>query len=131
MDLCTPTLTQKLAARYIQKGDFDENLKKTTEQYKRKRDNMIKAFRKYMPEGVTWNEPKGGLFLFLYLPEYMDSEKLFYTAIKKEVAFVMGNVFHCDGSGKNTMRINFSFVTEERATEGIKRLANAIQEEMK
>ena len=84
-----------------------------------------------MPEGVTWNEPQGGLFLFVYLPEYIDSEKLFYTAIKKEVAFVMGNVFHCDGSGKNTMRINFSFVTEERASEGIKRLAKAIKEEMK
>ncbi|MCF8335244.1 MAG: PLP-dependent aminotransferase family protein [Bacteroidales bacterium] len=131
LDLCTPTLTQKLAARYIRKGYFDENLKKTTEQYRRKRDNMIKAFRKYMPEGVTWNEPEGGLFLFVYLPEYMDAEKLFYTAIKKEVAFVMGNVFHCDDSGKNTMRINFSFVSEERATEGIKRLANAIKEEMK
>lgn len=131
LDLCTPTLTQKLAARYIKKGYFDENLKKTTEQYRRKRDNMIKAFSKYMPEDVTWNEPQGGLFLFVYLPEYMDSEKLFYTAIKKEVAFVMGNVFHCDGSGKNTMRVNFSFVSEERASEGIKRLANAIKEEMK
>ncbi|MFP4620366.1 MAG: PLP-dependent aminotransferase family protein [Bacteroidales bacterium] len=131
LDLCTPTLTQKLAARYIKKGYFDENLKRTKEQYKRKRDNMINAFRKYMPEGVSWNEPHGGLFLFLYLPEYMDSEQLFYTAIKKEVAFVMGNVFHCDDSGRNTLRINFSFVSEERATEGIKRLANAIKEEMK
>jgi 2-aminoadipate transaminase len=81
-----------------------------------------------MPEGVTWNEPEGGLFLFLYLPEYMDSEKLFYQAIEKNVAFVMGNVFHCDGSGKNTMRINFSFPSEQKATEGIKRLANAIKE---
>ena len=131
LDLCTPTLTQKLAARYIKEGYFDEHLKKTTRQYKRKRDNMIEAFRKYMPEGVTWNEPHGGLFLFLYLPEYMDSQKLFYTAIKKEVAFVMGDVFHCDGSGKNTLRINFSYVDEERATEGIKRLAHAIKEEMK
>ncbi|MBS3769902.1 MAG: PLP-dependent aminotransferase family protein [Bacteroidales bacterium] len=131
LDLCTPTLTQKLAARYIKEGYLDEHLKKTTRQYKRKRDNMIEAFRKYMPEGVTWNEPHGGLFLFLYLPEYMDSQKLFYTAIKKEVAFVMGDVFHCDGSGKNTLRINFSYVDEERATEGIKRLAHAIKEEMK
>jgi len=131
LDLCTPTLTQKLAARYIKEGYFDAHLKKITRQYKRKRDNMIEAFRKYMPEGVTWNEPHGGLFLFLYLPEYMDSQKLFYTAITKEVAFVMGDVFHCDGSGKNTLRINFSYVDEERATEGIKRLAHAIKEEMK
>jgi 2-aminoadipate transaminase len=128
MDLCTPTFTQKIVARYLKKGLFDNNLKKITSQYKNKRDNMIKAFREFMPEGVTWNEPEGGLFLFLYLPEYMDSEKLFYQAIEKNVAFVMGNVFHCDGSGKNTMRINFSFPSEQKATEGIKRLANAIKE---
>ena len=131
LDLCTPTFTQKLAARYMKSGLFDENLKKTIEQYRKKRDNMIQAFREYMPEGVTWNEPRGGLFLFLYLPYNMDSEKLFSTAIKKNVAFVMGNVFHCDGAGRNTLRINFSYASEERATEGIKRLASAIKEEMK
>lgn len=131
IDLCTPTLTQKIAARYIKKGLFDKNLKKTITQYHRKRDNMLQAFRQYMPEGVTWTEPEGGLFLFLNLPEYMDAEKLFHRAIEKNVAFVMGSVFHCDGSGKNTMRINFSYMSEEKTTEGVKRLAEAIKEEMK
>ncbi len=131
MDLCTPTLNQKIAAKYIEKGLFDENLKKTIEQYRKKRDNMLKAFEDYMPEGVSWTKPEGGLFLFMTLPEYMDAEKLFYKAIEKNVAFVMGSVFHCDDSGKNTMRINFSFVPEEKATEGVKRLAEAIKEEMK
>jgi 2-aminoadipate transaminase len=131
MDLCTPTLNQKIAAKYIEKGLFDKNLKKTIEQYRKKRDNMLKAFEEYMPDGVTWTRPEGGLFLFMTLPEYMDAEKLFYKAIEKNVAFVMGSVFHCDNSGKNTMRINFSFVPEEKATEGIKRLAEAIKEEMK
>ena len=130
MDLCTPTLTQKLAARYIKKGLFDKNLKNTIKQYHSKRDNMIEAFKKYMPEGVTWTEPEGGLFLFLRLPEYMDAEDLFHKAIQKNVAFVMGNVFHCDGSGKNTMRINFSYMSEEKTREGVKKLAEAITEEM-
>jgi 2-aminoadipate transaminase len=131
IDLCTPTLTQKIAARYIKKGLFDKNLKKTIKQYHSKRDNMIKSFRENMPEGVTWTEPEGGLFLFLHLPEYMDAEELFHKAIEKNVAFVMGNVFHCDGSGKNTMRINFSFMPEDKTREGVKRLAEAIKEEMK
>jgi len=130
IDLCTPTLTQKIAARYIKKGYFDVNLKNTIKQYHNKRDNMIKSFNEYMPEGVTWTEPEGGLFLFLQLPEYMDSEELFHKAIKKNVAFVMGNVFHCDGSGKNTMRINFSYMPEDKTREGVKRLAEAIKEEM-
>jgi 2-aminoadipate transaminase len=130
IDLCTPTITQKIAARYIKKGLFDKNLKNTIKQYHSKRDNMVKAFREHMPEGVTWTEPEGGLFLFLHLPEHMDSEELFHKAIKKNVAFVMGNVFHCDGSGKNTMRINFSFMPEDKTREGVKRLAQAIKENM-
>src|SRR6056297_87506 len=130
IDLCTPTFTQKIAAKYISKGLFDKNLKNTIAQYKSKRDNMLKAFKEYMPKGVTWTEPEGGLFLFLQLPEHMDAQKLFYKAIEKNVAFVMGSVFHCDDSGKNTMRINFSFMSEEKTTEGIKRLAQAIKEEM-
>ncbi len=129
-DLCTPTLNQKIAHKYIEKGYFDENLKGIIEQYHEKRDNMINAFKEYMPEGVKWTEPEGGLFLFLTLPENMDAEVLFKKAIEKNVAFVLGSVFHCDGSGKNTMRINFSYMPKDRTTEGVKRLAKVIKKEM-
>jgi 2-aminoadipate transaminase len=61
----------------------------------------------------------------------MDSEKLFMKAIEKKVAFVIGSVFHCDGSGKNTMRINFSYVDKEKNVEGVRRLAEVIRNEMK
>jgi 2-aminoadipate transaminase len=83
-----------------------------------------------MPEGVTWTNPEGGLFLFMYLPEHLDAGKLFFNAVEKKVAFVQGDVFHCDGTGKNTMRINFSFVDKETNTEGVKRLAEVIKEAM-
>ncbi|MEA2107333.1 MAG: PLP-dependent aminotransferase family protein [Bacteroidota bacterium] len=129
-DLCTPTLNQKIAFKYMDKGYFDENLKGIIKQYHKKRDNMLKAFKEYMPEGVKWTEPEGGLFLFLTLPEHMDAEVLFKKAIENDVAFVLGSVFHCDGSGKNTMRINFSYMSKEKTTEGVKRLAKAIKEEM-
>ena len=91
---------------------------------------MLECFRKYMPEGITWTEPEGGLFLFLNLPEYMNAEELFHVAIENKVAFVIGQVFHCDGSGTNTMRMNFSFPTHEQIEEGVKRLANAIRSMM-
>jgi 2-aminoadipate transaminase len=129
-DLCTSCFLQKIAAKYIKKGYFDANLKKTISLYHEKRDIMLDGFRKYMPEGVTWTEPEGGLFLFLTLPENMDAEKLLLRAIEKNVAFVIGSVFHADDSGKNTMRLNFSFVTKEQNVEGVKRLAEAIKEEM-
>lgn len=129
-DLCTPTLNQKIVHKYIEKGYFDENLKEIIVQYHEKRDNMLNAFKEYMPDGVKWTVPEGGLFLFLTLPNNMDAQALFQSAVDNNVAFVLGTVFHCDGSGKDTMRINFSFMPKDKTTEGIKRLAKVIKEEM-
>lgn len=129
-DLCTSPYVQKIAAKYYEKGYFDENLKKIIDSYRIKRDAMLEAFRKYMPQGVSWTEPEGGLFLFLTLPEHMNAEDLFKIAIEQKVAFVLGSVFHCDGSGKNTMRLNFSFMSKEKNDEGVKRLAEAIKQIM-
>ncbi|MFO8086891.1 MAG: PLP-dependent aminotransferase family protein [Bacteroidales bacterium] len=129
-DLCTSTLIQKMAARYLEKGLMDKNLKYTIRNYREKRDLMLDGFRKHMPEGVSWTEPEGGLFLFLYLPKHMDATDLFYKAVEQKVAFVQGEVFHSDGSGKNTMRINFSFVNKEKNAEGVKRLAKVIKDNM-
>lgn len=126
-DLCTSPFVQKIAAKYLEKGFFDKNLKGIIEMYHRKRDIMLEAFEKYMPKGVSWTKPEGGLFLFLNLPEDMNAEDLFEIAIQKNVAFVLGSVFHCDGSGKNTMRINFSFVDEEQNKIGVQRLAESIK----
>jgi 2-aminoadipate transaminase len=126
-DLCTSPFVQKIAARYMESGVFDSHLSKITGMYREKRDIMLAALREYMPEGVTWTEPEGGLFLFLTLPEYMDSAELFIQAVEEKVAFVPGSVFFCDGCGHNTMRLNFSFASKEMNVEGIRRLAKAIR----
>jgi 2-aminoadipate transaminase len=130
-DLCTSAFLQKITAKYFDKGYFDKNLQLIISSYRDKRDGMIAALREYMPKGVKWTEPEGGLFLFITLPEYMDAEELFKIAIQENVAFVLGNVFHCDGSGKNTLRMNFSYMSKEMNEEGVKRLANAIRKMMK
>jgi 2-aminoadipate transaminase len=126
-DLCTPAFVQRIAARYMEKGYFEKNLEKTIKMYGHKKKVMMDCFKKYMPDFVRWTDPEGGLFLFVYLPENMDSEKLFLKAIEKDVAFVVGHVFHCDGSGRHTFRMNFSFCDEEQIIEGVKRLAEAIK----
>jgi 2-aminoadipate transaminase len=126
-DLCTAPFTQKIVAKYIKQGLFDNNLKNIIAMYHRKRDVMLQAFEDFMPDGVSWTKPEGGLFLFLHLPEDMDAEDLFQIAIKENVAFVLGTVFHCDGRGKNTMRINFSFMDEENNRIGVERLAKSIK----
>lgn len=129
-DLCTPILNQELAGRYIASGKFDENLKKTIALYRRKRDLMMECLDKYMPEGVTWTRPDGGLFMLVTLPEGLDARDLFDLAIKENVAFIIGEVFFCDGGGQNTLRLNFSYVSDEKMVEGVKRLATATRKLM-
>lgn len=126
-DLCTPIFNQEVAAKYLEKGYFEENLQKTIELYRGKRDLMLECLEKYMPKGVTWTKPHGGLFMFVTLPEGFDSKELFELAIKENVAFVIGEAFYCDGGGQNTMRLNFSYVSDEKMIEGVKRLGTAIE----
>ena len=129
-DLCTPSLNQEVAARYMEKGYYDKNLQTTIDLYRHKRDLMHQYLTEYMPKGVTWTRPEGGLFLLVSMPEGLDAKELFDVAIKENVAFVIGEVFFCDGTGQNTMRLNFSYVSDEDMLEGVKRLGNAIRKLM-
>jgi 2-aminoadipate transaminase len=129
-DLCTSAFVQRIIARYMEKGLLEKNLKKTIDLYRERRTLMIACFRKYMPEGVSWTEPQGGLFLFVTLPQRLDTDELFKKALDKNVAFVAGSSFFCNNSGHNTMRINFSFSNKEEIETGVKRLSDVIREEL-
>jgi 2-aminoadipate transaminase len=129
-DLCTSPFVQKIIARYIEKGLLEKNLVKTIELYRERRTHMISCFRKYMPEGVTWTEPQGGIFLFVTLPGHIDTDEIFKKALLKNVAFVAGSSFFCNNSGHNTMRINFSFSNKEEIETGVERLSKVILEEL-
>ena len=99
-DLCTPILNQEVAAKYMEKGYYDKNLQTTIDLYRHKRDLMHQYLTEYMPQGVTWTRPEGGLFLLVSMPEGLDAKELFEVAIKENVAFVIGEVFFCDGTGQ-------------------------------
>ena len=128
-DLCPPTFAQRIVGRFMEKGYLEENIENIKNMYRRKRDIMLDAFEKYMPEGVTWTKPEGGLFLFVRVPGHMniDTDEMFYKAVEQNVAYVIGSAFHCDDSGHDAMRINFSYATEDQIVEGVKRLANVIK----
>jgi 2-aminoadipate transaminase len=129
-DLCTSSFVQKIIARYIEKGLLEKNLEKTIDLYRERRTHMINCFRKFMPAGVTWTEPQGGLFLFVTLPVHIDTDEIFKKALMKNVAFVAGSSFYCNNSGHNTMRINFSFSNKEEIETGVERLSQVILEEL-
>ena len=126
LDLCPPIMDQYLAAEFMGSGELDKNLAHTIELYRGKRDYMLELLEKYMPEGVSWTHPEGGLFLFVTLPEGYDTVALYDRALSAGVAYVAGSFFYVDGSHKNTMRLNFSFLDTERMEPGIKLLASLI-----
>ena len=130
LDLCPPIFDQYVAAEFLSSGKLDENLSKSVALYKSKRDLLLSLLKEYMPEGVRWTHPEGGLFLFLTMPEGFDAVKFYDKALDAGVAYVAGEFFHPDGSGKNTMRLNFSFMSPERIAEGIKLLASLLKEEV-
>ena len=126
LDLCPPVFDQYIAAEYISSGELDRNLVKTIAEYRRRRDRMLGLLERYMPEGTSWTRPEGGLFLFLTLPEGIDTVALYDEALSAGVAYVAGSFFYTDGSHRNTMRLNFSFIDEAKMEPGIRLLAALI-----
>ena len=130
LDLCPPIFDQYVAAEFLSSGRLDANLEKSIELYKGKRDLLMSLLEEYMPSKVTWTRPEGGLFLFLTMPEGFDAVKFYDKALDAGVAYVAGEFFHPDRSGKNTMRLNFSFMSHERIAEGVKLLAGLLAEQL-
>jgi 2-aminoadipate transaminase len=127
-DLCSNVLSQRMVYQYCSRGYLDANLARIREMYGKKRDIMLRTMEEHFPEGVTWTTPNGGLFLWVTLPEYIDTKEMFSDAIKHNVAYVVGSAF---AGGSNTMRLNFSYASDEKIVEGIKRLAAVIKSRIK
>lgn len=130
MDLCSPSFTQFIAVEYMRRGLLDQEVESIRALYSRKLGVMLAALEKEMPRGVTWTRPEGGLFLWVKLPRRMNATALFEKAIERKVAYVIGSAFFCNGKGHNTMRLNFSYPSEEQIVEGIQRLAQVIRENL-
>jgi 2-aminoadipate transaminase len=127
-DLHTPSLTQLLAARFVLEHDLDAHIAGIREVYRRRRDAMLAALDEHMPPGVRFTRPAGGLFLWVELPEDMDARALLEQSLEENVAFVPGGAFFANGGHENTLRLNFSAMSEERIAEGIRRLGRVVAE---
>jgi len=130
-DLCTAGFSQYIAYEFIKNGSLDLHIMKICEMYKPKRDIMMDSMKKYFPEGYICNKPKGGMFAWVTLPEQIDTEAMFLDAFKEKVAYVHGKAFCVDGGGGSSMRLNFSYSTNEQLQMGMKRLGTVIERKMK
>ena len=127
--LNTPKYNQDLCTAFLTEMDYDAHMEKCKTYYSEKLDVFLQAMENHFPNewGVKWTKPEGGLFLWVSLPEKIDTMKLFYEAIKYKVAFVPGEVFYGENPSTNHMRINFSFASKEQIAEAVKRLAECVK----
>ncbi len=133
MDLCTSPFLQVAAAEYLKGGYLKKHIQEIIAMYGKKRDFMLQMLEKYMPKGVKWTHPEGGLFLWVTVPEQIDTQKMLELAVKEQhVAYVAGFDFYPPRSARrNDLRLNFSYSSFEQIEEGIKRLAATIEKCMK
>lgn len=127
-DLHTPTLNQ-MAISDVAEAGFDTQVEKIKTVYGKRRDHMLQALTKYMPDGVSWTRPEGGMFIWLTLPSHLDGAELLALSIQSQkLAFVPGKAFFADGSGSNTLRLNFTRTDDSVIDEGIKRLGRVLKD---
>jgi 2-aminoadipate transaminase len=131
-DLHTSTFTQHVAYEVVRDGFLDEHVKFIRKLYRERRDVMLQALTKFFPPEVRWTRPQGGLFLWVTLPQTLDSHKILETAVTQRVAFVPGNSFYANPVGPvdHHMRLNFSNATPEQVQEGVRRLALAVESQL-
>lgn len=130
-DLCTSSFTQRVAEEYFKSFPWRNHLQNLIRIYRSRRDAMLSALEEFMPEGAAWTRPDGGLFVWASLPDAIDSGEMLAEAIQKaKVAYISGRAFYPDGSGKNSMRLNFSFCEEGIIRAGIERLSEVVKEKI-
>ncbi len=127
-DLQTNTLGQFLVDEYLESNDYRKHIKTLRRTYKERRDHMLSAMEAHFPKALRWNRPAGGMFLWAELPEEWDSREVLRRCLDHNVAFVPGQEFFPDGSGKNTMRLNYSNAVPEKIGEGIRRMGGVLKE---
>lgn len=127
-DLATSTLVQRALEAYVTVGRYQSHLHRSCQIFRKRRDAMISAIRRYLPAEVHFTPPQGGLFIWLQLPENLSSEKLLSLAYEEGTAFAQGNSFFPDGlAGKYWLRLNFAAQPPDQIGEGVKRLGRAIE----
>ncbi len=128
--LCPPSFTQMLVSRYLAGHDWRSQVKVFTEAYRERRDAMLRALETHLPEGCTWNVPDGGFYVWLTVPEGVDTKAMLPRAVGARVAYASGTGFYADGLGSRQLRLSYCYPTPERITEGVRRLARVLEAEL-
>lgn len=128
--LCPPVFSQFAVSKYLSSHDWRGQIESFKSMYAARRDAMLAGLSEHMPAGTTWTRPDGGFFVWLTLPEGLDSQAMLPRAVSNRVAYVPGTAFYADGLGSRNMRLSYCYPTPERIIEGTKRLGEVLGREL-
>ena len=129
--LCVSTFSQRIAYEYFSDPSWRDNIDEFIKIYAKRKDAMIKTLEESFPEGTSWSTPKGGFFVWLKLPHYLNTKEILADAVRNNVAYVPGSAFYADERGINEARLAFCTENTDRIEKGIKILAGIIKEKIK
>src|SRR3954452_2594275 len=129
-DLCTSTLSQLMVQAYFQEARWRDYVEALTEIYRDRRDTMLDALAEFFPREAEWTHPHGGMFIWVTLPDFIDTTDLLARALRDNVAFVPGAGAYLDGRGHNSMRLNFSASNSDDIREGVRRIGEVVKEQV-
>lgn len=128
--LCPPVFSQFAVATYLRSWDWRKQVRVFIDMYRQRRDAMLESLAEQMPEGTTWTHPSGGFFVWLTMPDGLDSAAMLPRAVTELVAYTPGTAFYADGRGQQNMRLSYCYPTPERIRLGVDRLAGVMRREL-
>lgn len=128
--LCPPVFSQFAVSNYLSNHDWKRQITVFKDMYRERRDAMLEELAEHMPDGATWTKPAGGFFVWVTLPEGIDSQAMLPRGVDARVAFVPGAAFYADGGGARNVRLSYCFPTADRIRLGVQRFADVIRNEL-
>lgn len=128
--LCPPVFSQFAISTYLSQSPWQEQIVDYRDMYRVRRDAMLAALAEHMPDGSTWTHPTGGFFVWVTMPEGIDSQAMLPRAVNARVAYVPGDAFYADGQGARNVRLSFCFPPASRIVTGVERFAEVVRREL-
>ncbi|WP_340082234.1 PLP-dependent aminotransferase family protein [Terribacillus sp. FSL K6-0262] len=129
-DLHSDSFSQRITAKYLELYDIENHIKKIRVVYKERCKTMLESIDRFFPDNISYSKPEGGLFIWVELPTFMDSSKIFMECMQHDVAIVPGISFFPNSTKTNTLRLNYSNTNSETIIEGIKRIGEVLNREL-
>ncbi|MBG6059079.1 2-aminoadipate transaminase [Cryobacterium sp. MP_M5] len=127
--LSPSSFSQLVISEYLSSADWKGQINTFRGVYHERKNALLSALDEYLPE-LTWTNPNGGFYVWVTLPDRLDSKAMLPRAVKELVAYTPGTAFFADGDGRQNMRLSFCYPTPEHIRIGIRRLATVIRDEL-